>query len=322
MRTPRTWITCLAAVLIGLPLASVALAGDDANTYLAALEETAEKTVIAEDAPEPPEWEKPVPISFLVDYTVVTDYIFRGVNFSEYSGEGREKLNHMLTAGVEYDTGDFGAIGFSSWFEWYAGQESLDPASDGNLQEVDYVVYWSYDMSALSESLPVSVEIGWIAYTFPQAAGDAYYTNEWYVSLGLDDSSLFGTENPVLSPSLAYYIDVDDIKGSWMEFGVSHDFALAGMGMDATPVLKDMTVTPSLVLGVDHRYVDNATRLANLLYGLAVSYDLSGALSIPEEYGSMSITGFLNYSQPLSDKLREIALDDEFYGGVSFTYEW
>lgn len=277
----------------------------------------------AESAPPPaePEWAKPVPLTFSLDYTLVSDYIFRGANFSEYAGEGREKPNHQATFGVSYDAGDYGTFGFAAWFEWFAGQQALTPGDGSkNLQEVDYTVSWSYDLSKLNASVPLTVDIGWIAYTFPRAAGDAHYTNEWYVSLALDDSALFGTEEPVLNPYFAYYMDVDDVQGSWMELGVSHDFALADCCGDL-PCLKDMTVTPSAVLGIDHRYYADSTRLANVVFGLAVSYDLSGALDLPPQYGALTLSGFVNYSQTINDTIRQV-LNDEFWGGMSVSYEW
>ena len=41
---------------------------------------------------------------------------------------------------------------------------------------------------------------------------------------------LFGTEEAILNPSFAYYIDTDDFAGAqWMELGVSHDFAFSDM---------------------------------------------------------------------------------------------
>lgn len=289
-------------------------------------------TVRADDSPAAAEnWEKPIPLSFSLDYTLVSDYIWRGLNFSEYAGEGRERCNHQMSAGVSYDTGSFGEFGFSAWFEWFSGQEAMDPSSDGRLQEIDYTIFWSYDLSNLVEWAPVTFETGWINYAFPQSSGDAYETNEWYVTLSLDDSVLFGTENGVLNPYVSYYLDCDDVQGSWIELGISHDFAFAEMGMQNTPVLKDLTLTPSFVIGIDHNFMTppstsgsgKSNRLATLVYGLALSYDLSGALNIPEQLGSLALTGFINYSQVPADSLRQSNyMNDELFGGFTIAYEW
>lgn len=287
----------------------------------AVLAQTTAPAVTDEPAPE---WTKPVPLSFTAGYVLASDYIFRGINFSEYEGEGREEPNHQLTAGVAYDTGNFGKIGFVSWFEWFAGQDQIQSGdSCKDLQEVDYTLYWNYTIAPLG----TTVETGWIAYTFPPYSGDAHTDYEWYVKLSQDDSKWFGTEKPVLNPYIAYYYDLDLAENAgWAEVGVSHTFALADLGMSDTPFLKNVSVTPSLVMGVDHRYygglglagADKTTRLANLNYGLAVAYDLFGALNVDPKYGTMSVGTFVNFSQALEDG----PINDEFYGGLSVTYGW
>ncbi len=264
-----------------------------------------------EPATESASWE-PLPITFSIDYTLVSDYVWRGQNLSEYAGEGREKPNHQMTVGASYDTGNFGTFSGSIWFEWFGGQKSMDPSSDGHLQEVDYTLSWSYDVEAIA----TTVELGWIGYQFPQASGDGRFTHEWYISLGFDDSGLFGTKESVLNPYVAYYMDVDDLHGSWIEWGISHDFALADCGFKDTPILKDMTLTPSFVMGIDHGQLSESTKLANLQYGLDISYDMSSALGIPDKYGNLTLTGFLRFSDAVYDE----ALNDEFWGGVTIGY--
>ncbi|KKM20642.1 hypothetical protein LCGC14_1643400, partial [marine sediment metagenome] len=259
--------------------------------------------------------------SLSLDYTLVTDYVWRGINLSEYAGEGREKLNHQLSVGVEFTPGeaglpDIGTFGFNVWFEWYGGQEKLTPGSADNLQETDYTIYWSYDLSKICAVLPLDFETGWIGYNFPRLKGDAHFTNEWYFSLALQDEKVFGRS--LLNPTVTYYMDLDDVQAGFLTLGISHDFPLAELGLQGCPVMKDVTVTPSLLLALDHRYYDKVglgaststgTKLAYIEYGLAAAYDLSSALSIPEKYGAFGVTGFLNFSQSLHDQ--NAAVQDE-----------
>lgn len=285
------------------------------------------------DSPASGEWppaiepEKNSPISVSLDYTIVSDYIFRGVNFSEYPGEGREKLNSQLGVGFEIDTAklgtNLGTFGFTFWGEWYADQVSAlnTPTGSGtSLQEVDYTINWSYEISELF----TTVELGWIAYTYPQLGGDAHYTHEWYVSLGFDDSTLFGTEQSVLKPYVAYYWDMDDVDGCWLEWGISHDFALAEMGIDDAPVLQDITVTPSFVMGIDNGRWSSSMRLANMRYGIDVGYDISSALNIPQEYGRIGLNLFVYFSDAIYDNgpVTLTNLNDEFWGGMKLSYAW
>ena len=212
------------------------------------------------------------------------------------------------------------------WFEWYADQSQLTPEYGRHIQEVDYSLYYTYT----AEPIATTFETGWLAYTLPPIGGDAHTTYELYVKLSFDDSKLFGTEEPILNPYVYYGIDVDLGRyGSWIELGVSHDFELADCGCGDVPILKHTTVTPSVVLGIDHRFLDKvavegegtegpATRLANIVYGLEANVDMSAVLGIPEQFGSVSLGTFLNYSQAFRDDL----LDDELWGGVKLGWSW
>lgn len=275
-------------------------------------------------------WTKPIPIGFYLDYTLATDYIWRGINFSEYRGEGREKLNHQFTAGVNYDTGNFGTVDFSVWFEWYGANDNISGVgSDGDLQEVDYTFAWTYDLSKLCEKVPVELTLGWIGYDFPQVSDDAGFTNEYFIGLALDDQKLFGENWFALNPTLTYYQDIDDVgafgQGSFLEFGLSHEFALADCAtLASVPIVKDLTVTPSFTLMMDIGYLDSHTRTAYTQYGLDVGYDVGKALGLPEKYGSLGVTGFLKYSDAVADHATRFGADmqDEFWGGVSVGWEW
>ena len=339
MRNAGVWVTIAMLMAPALASADEAEKAPESGTWLVALAEApveapAEGEAKAPAPPVPPEaagWSKPIPIGFSIDYTIVSDYVWRGINLSEYKGEGREKVNQQMGVGISYDAGRLGTFSGSFWFEWYSGQDNTAfGGGKHHLQEVDYTLSWSYDIP----ETPLSVELGWIAYQFPFLKGDPQWTHEVYVSLSLDDGALLrllgcNVDGPILSPYVTYYHDVDDVKAGWLEIGVSHEFALAALGMSDVPILKDTTLTPSLVLGIDHNYYDKlgvgstsgkSTRLGNLLYGLDVTVDLSSVFGIPETYGSLSLTGFLRFSQPFHDE--SAAVQDEFYGGVTLGYEW
>lgn len=274
-------------------------------------------------------------LTLSVDYTMVSDYIWRGLNFSEFDGEGSEGLNQQLNLGFEIDPSavggpECGVFGGAVWFEWYAHQEQLTPWSSSNLQEVDYTIYWAYEI----EDISLGIELGWIGYHFPRVrengspnSSDGAYTHEVYVALSWDDAMIFGES--ILNPTFALYWDIDDVQAQFMTLGISHDFVLADMGCEDVVVLKDTTVTPSMTLGIDHRYYDKSgnstgtsvgTRLGNLLYGVDVAVDLSSALDIPSELGAITLTGFLYYSQSFHDE--NAAVQDEFFGGMNVGWVW
>lgn len=329
MNERTKWISAAAMVAILTAVAAAAPAGERTRDGWWAAMDGGNAAALT-DVAEAKEWQKPLPVSFSIDYTIVSDYIWRGQNFSESTREGREGLNHQLIAGVEWELKRLGVIGYSVFLEWWAFERDFN-GSDGHLQEVDHTVYWTYDLSNLCPVLPVSVELGWIAYVFPQtfSSSDGHFTHEVYMILSLDDSKLFRTAGGVLNPTFSWYWDMDDFKGHWWEFGISHDFALSDLGAGGVPVVKDMTVSPSLVMGIDHNFYSpvtfgsgKATRIATLVYGLSVNLDVSSALGLPEQYGSLYVTGFLNFSQAIAGVLRDNLMNDEFYGGMSVGWEW
>ena len=287
------------------------------------LADAATKETLATDpaAQAPPGWTKPLPLSVGVEYAMVSDYVFRGINYSEYRGEGREKLNHQLGVWTEIDTKNFGVFGAYFWFEWYAAQDKQFARAD-HLLENDYIAYWQYAIAPIA----TTVELGWAAYVYPEYPGDFKTTYEVYAKVSFDDSKLFGTQSGVLNPYVSYYHDIDVVEAGWLEVGVSHDFALSRLpALAGVAVLKDVSVKPSLVLGMDHRYLpkalgtgQKATRLGNIVYGLDVTYNLSAALRLPQQFGSLTLGGFLYFSQALRDEL----INDELWGGMKVSYSW
>ncbi|MCE5327420.1 MAG: hypothetical protein LLG01_13515 [Planctomycetaceae bacterium] len=319
-------------------LAPAALADEGGANWLGAMQAETAASRAAMAAPGVEEWKKPIPISFAIDYTMVSDYVWRGINLSEFDGEGGERPNHQLTVSSEVNLGPYGRVGGSVWFEWFAGQPQITDWTDSHLQEVDYAVYYGYNI----EPLGINAEIGYLWYAFPpyrsvpDASSDAASTQELYTKLSFDDGLWWRSlgfkdvKSPIFNPYILYAFDMDLApSGSYGEFGISHPFALKECGMGETPVLKDITITPSWKMGWSNNWInkyslkdpqkENVGGVNNLTYGLLVSYDLKSALNIPDKYcGSLYLNGFLNYSQAIARQF----LNDEIYGGVSVGYGW
>lgn len=295
----------------------------------AAAQPPTSETVVAEKTTVTTTTEPASPLSFGLTYAIYTDYIFRGANFSEYPGEGREKLNHQLSLDVGVDvgllfgegSGTWGTFSFNTWFEWFAAQKRLDPIQGGqNLQEVDYNLSWSYEVA----SIATTFTLGYSFWTFPNSK--SVNSMEWKVGLEHNDAWMWkwlwaDNEDGVLNPFFTFYHDVDQLAGaSWMECGFSHDFA----------VCENVTVTPSMTFAIDHRYLDRmvatgftgSTRLAYIQYGLNVGYDLSSALSLPENIGSVVLTGFLYFNDAVGHPESSNTIQDEFFGGMSLGWSF
>ncbi len=264
------------------------------------------------------------PFSLGLSYALYTDYVFRGVNFSEPDGEGREKLNHQLSVSLDWNTSKWGTIGFDTWFEWYAGQKMIDPDRGGqNLQEVDYTIRWSYPLEAIATDLT----IGYTFFVFPNLAhtlrqdrargnNNDDRTHEYWFSLEHNDAWIWKGLFPdntdgVLNPSFLFAHDIGSILGTWMEFGLSHGFEVPG--------IEYLSVTPAWTVAAQCDYWKRGFFLVGDTWSLTVEYDLAGALKLPKWAGSLTLAGELYYFNAWGN-FRGPDTGDEFWGGM--TVNW
>ena len=116
MHARSTWIIVLtAAAILGIGSAAFgqtagAIAAQPIGLGQAAPAEPATQPVTREQVEEAQEEEPGLPISLGASYYLLSDYVFRGINFSEYQGEGREKPNHQMTTFLSWDTGTWGTL--------------------------------------------------------------------------------------------------------------------------------------------------------------------------------------------------------------------
>jgi hypothetical protein len=288
-------------------------------------------------AEKAPGWEKPLPLSLTLEYTLVSDYVFRGINYSEYPREGRERPNHQLGTSLSLDlaplwgkpAGEYGEIGFDTWFEWFAGQKELNPTTGENIQEIDYTIWYSYKIKQIA----TDVKVGWLDYVYPNLVGvkNDERTNEWSFSLAHNDAWVFRSlgyqgEDGILNPTLSFYQDLHTSGGCWADFSISHPFG----------IIKNLTLTPSYMLHIDFGWAgpyaetstgsdDHDTRIAGMTYGLDLTYDLTEVLRLPAWAGTLAISGFINWFDPTPQYRHYgpiLGVQDELYGGTKLTWSW
>jgi hypothetical protein len=189
---------------------------------------------------------------------------------------------------------------------------------------------WTYAIP----KTPLTISLTWDGYILPRlkhlpGGKDMSFGQEVWFGLALDDSAIFG--KPVFSPYMTFVQDIDDNKGRWIDLGIKHDFKLSELGCASTPILKDLTLSPGVVFGIDDGYVDKivgnsrGTHLATINYGLTTTWDLNGTFNIPRKYGSFYVKTFLNYKEQVHNYHVNgpfPVLRDELYGGVTFGYSW
>ena len=99
-----------------------------------------------------------------------------------------------------------------------------------------------------------------------------------------------------------------------------HDFDL----------FENFTLTPEMIFAVDHRWLDTilgtgqdgSTRFAYIQYGLTAAYDLTPVLHLQDWAGSVTLAGFLYFSDALGNPEDNGKIQDEFYGGMSIGWSW
>lgn len=306
-----------ATVASSASLSSFSLNQNDTETTV----ERTEITTYEESAPASP-------FSFDITYYLYSDHIFRGINCSEYSGEGREKLNHQMSTDILLDvgmlfgheSGTCGTFRFGTLFEWYAAQKQLDPEKGGqNLQEVDYILAYAYEVKPIYTTFTLGYS--WYTYANAKEAN----SSEWWFKLEHNDAWMWtwlfpNNEDGVLNPSFLFAQDVDATGGGcWMEFGINHGFVL----------FENFTLTPSMILAIDHRYIEpllnegsGSTQFAYIQYGLNAAYNLAPALQLPDWMGDVTLSGFLYFNQALGNLEDSGTIQDEFFGGVSLGWSF
>lgn len=343
----RVWAV---ASLVVLTLPCWAFTVEEDKTWAKWLDQGKQETAAAkssekEAVPAPAEaagaapQAKGCPFGVVIEYSLMSDFICRkGLNLSEYPGEGREKLNHQLLVVPSFSTKDvlgkgtdLGTFSVPAWLEWYAGQQHLTPWDGSDFQEGDFMPTWTYAIP----KTPLTFSFTWDGIILPRlkhlsGGGDISFGQEVWFGLALDDSAIFGKR--ILSPFMTYVLDVDDNRGSWLDLGVQHDFALGDLAcLRDVPILRHTTLNARVVLGVDHRYVDKivgndpATHFSTINYGLSATTDLNAVLGIPKTCGSLYVRTSLNFKEQLHDY--NVAgpypvLRDELYGGVTVGYAW
>jgi hypothetical protein len=280
--------------------------------------------------------EPALPLKLAVSYYLLSDYIYRGVNFSEFAGEGREKPNHQVTTSINWTFQDFGTIGFDTFFEWYAAQAKLNPFGGGqNLQEVDYIIWWKYPISQICTDLT----LGYQFYVFPNTAklfrqdgrignNNNDRSTEWWIKLAHNDAWLWkclfpDNEAGVLNPTFFLAQDVGVGAGAvWIELGISHAFTI--------PCVDNFTITPGYTIAFDGGYTKRVLqrshpghmRMAYQQLSLNMTYDLTPVLCLPKWAGTLSVSGLLYFNDAFDASEDDGSLNDEFWGGMAVNWGW
>ncbi len=270
------------------------------------------------DVPEA-EWTKPVSCEHLqlrVNYTIASDYVFRGVNFSEYAGEGREDLVHQLTIGMEQQIGQWWGVGAKFFFSWFAGADKLYH-SGRNIQEIRYTPYVYGDIKQINSRVLIGMDF----FNYPTYRKGHRHDYEWWVQVCHNDAWMWkwlwpDNNKGVLNPFIFVAQNLNEAGGGIAGLlGIKHNFSVPGV--------EALTLVPQFSVAADNRFVSRlltSKRTTNMLYmnwGFSAVYDISKALKLKPAFGRITLSGSIYYSQALADYIH-----DELYGGMNIGWSW
>ena len=204
-------------------------------------------------------------------------------------------------------------------FDWWANYSlNNDKTKDGGryqeFTEIDYSIDYTFNIGEMSETLgfdspdfldPLSISGGYIYYTFPNVdwKSKAFDTQEVYLGCSYDI---------LLQPTFTWYWDVDHGKGnadgggdgSYFLFGISHTFDFDPTGISATL---------GMTTGIIDQQWTNKRGMADMVF--------SGEVAIPL-LNYFTVTPSMYYSLILDRDTYNDAADNEFYGGITVSFEY
>ena len=250
-------------------------------------------------------------LSLTISY--LTDYVYRGIDRSEVGGidpaeTARGKRVAEDAPNLQFDgklTFDLGKLPHP-FVGVFINVFDDDPVS--RFQEIR--PYFGLDWTVK----PLTLTAGWQAYIFPER--DDFNTAEVFASVAVNDSVLFGTDAPILSPYVYAAYDHDRYNGFYFEAGVKHDFPIEDTGVVLTALADAAFVGGN---GSFTRQKNDDTGFQHYDVGLVGSYSLNTVLNVSRRYGEYKLKGYLYYTDGLERNLRA---DTQLWGGVGITLEY
>jgi hypothetical protein len=177
-----------------------------------------------------------------------------------------------------------------------SNSDKIVPDNAGEFSEFD----WTLDYTnALPDANWLNYSVGVIYYRFPNQ--EFKPTTEIYGGLSLN--------NVPLSPSFKWFRDVDEIKGSYFQFGIGQTFEKVYVASEKCYC--------NLQLGASYGWGN--TPYDNGYFGInsGQSNDLTLTAGLPVCVGSWTIRPSINYATMLADSIRQVTYkSDNLWWGI------
>lgn len=240
-------------------------------------------------------------VDFDLTVRYMTDYVFRGIDRSEIGGH-EDSPNLQFDGKFSFDLGKLPHPFFGLFINVY----DADPISQ--FQEFRPTVGFDWLLK------PFQISAGHNTYIFPDRRD--LNTAEFYGKVALDDSFIWSSERPILSPYVYAAYDYDLYNGWYFEAGVKHDFVFEESGVTLTLIGDVAYVLDNqqfLRIGTN----DNGFQHYDI--GLIGTYSLNNLLNIPRRYGEVSLQGYIYYTDGLDSSLLS---DTQIWGGAGINFHY
>ena len=310
----RAWVTTagIAILVIGAGAARAQSAAEQPPVQAAPLDlpSPGALTLMADEQsvyapPAPPREEEGLNmggVNFDLVFRYATDNVYRGVSRSE-GIENRHSPNFQFDGRLDFNLGKLP----HPFIGAFVNIHSDDPIS--RFQEVRPYVGLNWNLR------PFVLEGGNITYIFPER--DELNTGEVYAKVTFDDSWLFRTDAPIVSPYVYAAYDYDKYNGWYVEAGLKHDFVFENTGITITALANIAFVMNNPYFATSPGGKD--TGLQHYEIGLIGNYSLNRLFNVPPRYGTFTLEGYLYFDDRTSSDLRA---DIQIWGGggVGFHY--
>ena len=262
-------------------------------------------------------------VNFDFSVRFLTDYVFRGIDRSEGSGQfnDEEGLPVVFDPDPDFEAGgeDAGNLQFdghlkfdlgrapSPFFGLFANVYNDDPIN--RFQEIRPYVGFEWMVR------PLIINVGHTTYIFPER--DEVNTAEVWGSVMLDDSFLFNAERPVLSPYAMVAYDYDLYGGFYIEAGVKHEIVFEDTPFTLTVVADAAFVVSNPQFTAAGTEED--TGFQHWDVGLIGRYNLNTLFNVSRRYGTFHLEGYLYYTDGIDDDLLS---DTQLWGGVGIAFKY
>lgn len=302
---PRSRAAAATALLLISLSATASLAADESRfsrPMLLTLEQQPESIYAPPEPPQPDQGVNEGAVHTDLTVRYMTDYVFRGIDFSEVGGR-EDAPNFQFDGVLSMDLGKLP----HPFIGLFINVFDSDPISE--FQEIRPTVGLDWTVK------PLTFTFGNNTFIHPDR--DVTNTNEVYTRLTLDDSFLWGTTRPVLTPYVFAAYDYDVYNGWYFEAGVKHDFRIEDTGITLT-LLADV----SYVMGLQQYTLPGTTTddgFQRYELGAVATYSLNTLLNVSRRYGEFGIQGYLHYTDNIDHDLRA---DTQIWGGVGLNFRY